>query len=348
MLKITAGIILALALLVADGPSMAQKKKPEVKPGAAKAKKTPKKAGPKQGPAVQMPGDNGKVGVNYRLGARGEELVFTLEKAEFASRAVLADSTLFANPGQRLLILSYAVQNPANADRFFFNQSFSLTAVSPDNKNFVCERAGIHPDRRDNLSLQLKPAQKVRALAVLQIHPKGPVNKLIVQRGMGTPVLRYDLRDKVKPFAGAFASDDGLDVLEVGKAKLSVPFELGPFDINVEKTEESTTAVDGIDPESGKKLIMATVSAKNAGKQSQIMHGSILAARLLDENGEEITFRVMAKMSSGDSFNQMLEPAQQVRFRLFFEAGSRSKPVSLALKEQSSSRSVAVALEPAK
>jgi hypothetical protein len=40
---------------------------------------------PKQG-AVQMPGDNGKVGTPYMLGKKGEELVFTLEKAEFASR----------------------------------------------------------------------------------------------------------------------------------------------------------------------------------------------------------------------------------------------------------------------
>ena len=333
----------ALAVLSLSPPVTAQKKKPVVKAAVAKVKKTPPKAGLNQGPAVQMPGDNGKVGVHYRLGG-GEELVFTLEKAEFASRAILADSTLFANPGQRLLILSYAVQNPANADRFFFNQSFKFTVVSPDDKNLVCDTAGIHPDRLDRLSLQLKPAQKVRALAVIQIHPKGPVNKLIVQRGEGTPVLRYDLRDKVKPFAGAFASDDGLDMLDVGRAKISAPFGLGPFDINVEKVEESTTAVDGIDPESGKKLVMATVSVKNAGKQNQIMHGSILVARLLDENGEEMTFRTMAKMSSGDSFNQMIEPAQQVRFRLVFESGLRAKPVSLTLKEQSSERSVGVSL----
>ena len=31
-----------------------------------------------QGPAVQMPGDNGKVGVPYSLGAKGKEIVFTL------------------------------------------------------------------------------------------------------------------------------------------------------------------------------------------------------------------------------------------------------------------------------
>ena len=348
MVKCIAVFVTALSILNLGLPVSAQKKKPAGKQAAAKTKKTLPKAGTKQGPAVQMPGDNGKVGVNYRLGAGGEELVFTLEKAEFASRAVLADSTIFANPGQRLLILSYAVQNPANADRFFFNQSFTLTAVSPDDKNFVCDIAGIHPDRRDHLSLQLKPAQKVRALAVIQIHPKGPVNKLIVQRGTGTPVLRYDLRDKVKPFAGAFASDDGLDMRDVGKAKTSVQFELGPFDINVEKIEESTAAVESIELDSGKKLVMATVSVKNASKQSQGMHESILAARLLDENGEEMVFRTMAKMSSGDQFNQMIEPAQPARFRLVFEGGLRSKPLSLRLREQSSERSVAVSLEPTK
>jgi hypothetical protein len=341
-------IIAALLTAAVSTPGAAQKKKPAVKPTAAKTKKAPPKAGLKQGPAVQMPGDNGKVGINYRLGEKGSELVFTLEKAEFASRVVLAESTLFANPGQRLLILSYAVQNPASADRFFFNQSFKFTVVSPDDKNLVCDVAGIHPVRLDTLSLQLKPAQKVRALAVMQVHPKGPVNKLIVQRGEGTPVLRYDLRDKVKSFTSAFAAEDGFDILDVGKAKLSAPFELGYYDINVEKVEESTAAVDGIQPESGSKLIMATVSLKNATNQNAHMHGSIVTAKALDDNGEELTWRAMAKMSSGDAFNQFIAPGQQARLRLIFEAGLRSKPVSITLTEQHSSRSVAVSLGTAK
>ncbi|HJP83126.1 MAG TPA: hypothetical protein VJ835_06425, partial [Fimbriimonadaceae bacterium] len=184
-------------------------------------------------PAVQMPGDNGKVAIPYQMGKKGDELVFTLEKVEFVSRVLTKDREQFPEDGKRLLVVTYAVQNPSAVDRQFFAQSFSFTVVSPDDENFVTDGmtgspiVAYHPDRRDRLSLALKPAQKVRAFAVIQIHPKGPVNKLIIQRGKGTPVLRYDLKDKVKPLAGAFSASKGLDILDVGVGAVAAPFDLG-------------------------------------------------------------------------------------------------------------------------
>src|SRR5687768_12121148 len=151
---------------------------------------------PGQG-AVQLPGDNGKIGTPYQLGKKGDELVFTLEKAEFASRFFRAEDAGFPDAGKRLLVLTYAIQNPGTGDRNFSNQSFAFTVVSPDDENYLCDGAtangwaAYHPERRDRMNMQLKPAQKVRALVAIEIHPKGPVNKLIVQRGKGTPVLRY-------------------------------------------------------------------------------------------------------------------------------------------------------------
>src|SRR5690349_16902488 len=94
------------------------------------------KTAPVQG-AVQMPGDNGKIGTPYMLGKKGEELVFTLEKAEFASRLFHKQDAFFPDEGKRLLVLTYAIQNPSSSgDRPFSNQSFSFTVVSPDDENF--------------------------------------------------------------------------------------------------------------------------------------------------------------------------------------------------------------------
>src|SRR5690242_14612698 len=77
-----------------------------------------------KGPAVQMPGDAGKVGVPYMLGAKGDELVFTLEKAEFAARTFVSDDAVWAGDGERLLIVTVAVQNPGKTDRYFSHGLF--------------------------------------------------------------------------------------------------------------------------------------------------------------------------------------------------------------------------------
>src|SRR5262245_6636852 len=87
-------------------------------------------------PAVQMPGDNGKDGIPYVMGEKDQALVYTLEKAEFASRTFLADDAVFAEPDQRLLVLSFAVQNPGKADMQFNGAAFKFTVVSPDDKNY--------------------------------------------------------------------------------------------------------------------------------------------------------------------------------------------------------------------
>src|SRR5258708_35903084 len=84
-----------------------------------------------QGPAVQMPGDNGKAGVPYVLGPKGQEFVFTLEKAEFAHRAFIQDNAMWAGENQRVLILWFAVQNPGKADRNFSGLTFQLAVGSP-------------------------------------------------------------------------------------------------------------------------------------------------------------------------------------------------------------------------
>ena len=65
---------------------------------------------------------------------------------------------------------------------------------------------------------------------------------------------------------------------------------------------------------------------------------------MTDENGEALPNYDMLKMSGPDKFNMMIDPGAQVRFRLVFTAATASKPVSLALREQASDRTVVVAL----
>jgi hypothetical protein len=295
-------------------------------------------------PAVQMPGDNGKVGVPYSMGKAGDELVFTLEKAEFAVRAITHDNGIFAYENQRLLIVTYAVQNPAKADRQFHGSSFKFTVVSPDDQNYVAPQYAYHPDKLDWMQLNLKPAQKVRAWFAVQIHPRGVVNKLIVQRGEGTKVLRYDLRDKVKPFIGPWAAENKVDILEIGKAKPATVIPMGWFDINVEKVEEIAES-PGFKAEEGNKLVVATITIKNVSKWKPAFGDGFITTKLYDENGEEGQFLAFAKMSGLDKpAHGNMEPDQQMRVRYVFEVPTAMKPTYIRLWEASSGRSVDILL----
>jgi len=293
--------------------------------------------------AVQMPGDNGKVGTPYLLGKKGEELVFTLEKAEFASRLFHKQDALFPDEGKRLLILTYAVQNPSSTgDRPFFNQSFSFTVVSPDDENFVCDgiaangMAAIHPDRRDQLNIALKPAQKVRAIVAIEMHPKGPVNKIIVQRGKGTPVLRYDLKDKVAPMTGCFATNEGKDMLEVGAALMTQTVDLGPWDIVVEKMADEPVAIGDFSVDPGHKYVVLTVTVKNASMTPYTLTNNLILYKPVDADGSDIPeSRYWAKGSTPERFTSAaVEPGAQVRVRLLFHVPLLTKLSKITFRDQ--------------
>jgi hypothetical protein len=324
--------------------------------GMAFGQGTKPKPKPTQG-AVQMPGDNGKVGTPYQLGAKGEELVLTLEKAEFASRIVLNNDVGYPDADKRLLILTIAVQNPSNTERNFSNQSFAFTVVSPDDQNYLCDGladngwAAVHPDRRERMNMQLKPAQKIRALVAIEMHAKGPVNKLIVQRGKGTPVLRYDLKGKVAPMKGAFASSDGMDMLPIGATTLNAVADLGPWDITVEKVADEPGAIGEHTPDSGNKWIVFTVVIKNASMTPFTIHRDLILTKVTDTDGGALAeSRIWVKNSTGDDFTAtQLDPGAQVRVRMIYQASVATKVATLTLTDlQYSGRSVNVKLEEAK
>jgi hypothetical protein len=205
--------------------------------------------------------------------------------------------------------------------------------------------AAYHPDKKEPQSVQVKPAQKVRAVAVVRIHPTGPINKLIVQRHKGTPVLRYDLKEKVMPQKGAFSAENGIDSLSVGKSMLTVPFELGSWDVVVEKMEQAPDLTGFSSLGTAKKYISLTVQIKNAGFTPAGMHSSLIVPKMVDEDGSE-SASGMFKNSSAEPFNNSaIDPGATARFRLVFTAGLATVPVKVGLKEQWSGRTVEVLLK---
>ena len=301
-------------------------------PGQAKP---PAKAG------GQMPGGSGKIGTPYKLGPKDQELHFTLEKVEFLTRFMIDSDTILADPDHRLLAITFAVQNPGKTDRNFGEREFKFTVVSPDDENYVVTAPVVQPDRRTPINMMLKPVQKVRAIAYLPIHPKGPVNKLIVQRGDKTPVLRYDLHDLVKPLASPFAADEGKSSINPGVVAMKVPFELGPFDFTIDSMEELPKVGD-YDPGEGKKVVVFHM-VLNAVSMVKWWSTGNMQPKLIDEDGSEINPAALLKNSSDENFFTNPEAGATLKFRVLFYAG-QAKLLKLVLFDSTGGRSVVLPL----
>jgi hypothetical protein len=319
---------LTIVSMVLAVTANAQGSKPQPKPAQA-------------GPATPMPGQGGKIGTPYRLGPKGKELHFTLERAEFATRFMIDSDTICANPDHRLLVLTFAVQNPAKTDTMLNEREFKMTVVSPDDENYVVENAIVQPDRRTAINMALKPAQKVRAMAYVMIHPQGPVNKLIVERGTGNPVLRYDLHDLVKPLTGPFALDK-VGSINPGVGVLKVPFELGPFDF----TFDSMEVVPGwgdYNPGDGKKVVVFHMVMNNVSMIKWWSTGNY-SYKLFDDDGDELAPPAILKNSSDENFYTNPEPNNPTKYRVLFYVPAAAKLTKFVLTDSQSGRSVAIPL----
>jgi hypothetical protein len=302
--------------------------------------------GAKSKPATQtgatpMPGQGGKIGTPYKLGPKGKELYFTLEKAEFATRFMIDSDTVLANPDHRLLVITFAVQNPAKTDTNLGEREFKMTVVSPDDENYVVENAMVQPDRRTSINMPLKPAQKVHAIAYVMIHPQGPVNKLIIERGTGNPVLRYDLHELVKPLTGPFALDKAGSI-NPGVGVIKVPFELGPFDFTFDSMEDVPGWGDW-NPGDGKKVVVFHMTLNNVSLLKWWSTGDYVV-KLYDEDGDEMASAAILKNSSDENFYTNPEPNNPMKFRVLFYAPATAKLTKLVLSDNLSGRSVAIPL----
>lgn len=313
--------------------------KPKVKPTGTKPAQTRPLLG-----TAQLPGDDGQLNVPYSMGNKGAELNFTLESAEFSDRAQFADGAVHPTADQKLLILTFAVQNPLKTeDRLIWN-SFKFTVVSPDDQNQEFGGYLYHPEHKTRFESTLKPAQKVKAMIAIPIHAVGPVNKLMVRRGEG-PLLRYDLRGKVKPLVGPFATNEGIDIAKEGNATLNAPFAHGQLDWTVESVEAVNEPVGRYKAGDGEKMFIVTMTAKNAGLTKFPVTWNTLRPTMKDADGEPFEWlQDFVGMSSGKTISTELEPNDTIRGKLVFRGSANAKPAKLTLLDGKTNRTIVIKL----
>ena len=151
---------------------------------------------------TQLAGDWGEFGKAYTLD-KDDPIVFTLRDVAVASQQTVAmcDDEFTPEEGNIFLMVKYTLHNPQHDDYpVTGNGSFIVfTLVDADGKNYThCNYAALEKDNSNLDGVRLKPAQKVDVFTLIEVPKNAKIHKLIVEPYESEPVVRYDLREKLK------------------------------------------------------------------------------------------------------------------------------------------------------
>ena len=289
---------------------------------------------------VQLPGDNGKLGTTYQLGPKGSELHFNLESASFATSFANPEELVVAGEKQRLLILTFTVQNPQKTESNLSWNTFKFTVVSPDDENTDYRGYVYNSQKLTHVSQNLKPAQKLKCMIAIPIYEKGPVPKLIVQKS-DSPVLRYNLTDKVAKLTSVFAPN-GVDMSDNGGVLATgVPTDMGPYKITIDKVEMSKTPINGYRLNDGEFFLLVTATVAN--NQLKPVSLSWPYFVLIADDGSGLKNKwagYLIAAQSGDTFQTELPEGEKATVRFLFQIREPYAPKTIKFMHEPTKRFV--------
>jgi hypothetical protein len=337
--------LLGLSLLTAGvtptSPAHAQKaggKKPPVNKTVAAAKPAPAKSGPIVLGTTQMAGDFGQFGTTYTIG-KNNPINFTLKSAEYTTARFNADtSSVVPDKDQKLLVLHYTIHNPQPREQRYYWADMKFTAVDSQDTNHEFAQAVTREGTSQSVEISLKPAQKLEVQTAIVVPANGVVPKLIVQREEGAPVIRYDLRGKVKPLPAPIA--DPADTSGATVRKAAIPAEAGAyypfgvFDFQFESAAYTTEALRSDGPGDGNRYLTATFRIKNATGTPQRYYWATFEPELRDSDGEKVEYpQILLKGTRNDDAEGNLAPGEETRIRFVFVLPQKTGGKTLTLSE---------------
>lgn len=294
------------------------------------AKKPPAKPGKPSKPfpprvvkgTTQLAGDNGQFGVTYTIGSENSFNI-TLNSAEFSVAPIHLSEFTYAPAGnEKLLVLHYTIQNPNNRDLTYDLNSLKFTVVDADDTNHTFIELVGKEKTEKILEIGLKPAQKVDAFTAIFVPAKGAVPKLIVEHPVGGPVLRYDLRGKVKGLPAPFADPSdksGATALEEVSAETGNFYPMKDIAFKLVSTSYSSQTLGDYELEEGKRLFIATFILKNQTTMDKSYGDNTVIPRLMQADGENVDYTgSLYKANKDEVAGGTLKPAEEVTLRAIF------------------------------
>ncbi len=297
---------------------------------------------------AQLVGGAGELGKTYTVGTQNP-LNFTLKSAEFSvKRLDIGSSRFVPEVSEKLLILRFTVQNPQKKDLEFSTTNLRFTAVDGKDVNSSPEPYGSPYIAREGefvpLKVRLKPAQKIDAYAVLTVSSAGVIPKLIIQSSGNDqmPVVRYDLKDKVKALPAPYkdpSDPSGATTLNSINAKAGeyVPMRFSSLrldSLSFVSTFDKRTAPDG------KRWLLLSLSIKNevatSGSNLDVGPCSFEVLFTASDDETESDQRCglnLYKSAREEPLASAVPPGGELRFRMVFVVPNDIGGKSLAVTE---------------
>ena len=223
---------------------------------------------------------------------------------------------------QKLLVLHYSVQNPTPRDLSLYWGDMTFTAVDAKDVNHKFVGNISREGTTDELNLSLKPAQRIDVYTAILVPAGGEVPKLIVEREAGAPVIRYDLRGKVKGIPAPFAdpSDStGATARSEIPAAVGINYPTGEYDIRLDSVGYTKQTISGREPGAGTRFFTAIFTIKNRTTSDKEYYWGYFAPEVIDADGEKVAYNQQLMKATRDEIaNGKLKPGEEARVRFFF------------------------------
>ncbi|HEX3000432.1 MAG TPA: hypothetical protein VHR86_09390, partial [Armatimonadota bacterium] len=320
---------------------------------AATAKKAPvKKTAAKKAPASstnkattgtqQLKGGWGEFGSTYTTPNKECPWNVTLKSAEYSVETLnIGDMTFVPKGNEKILVLHLTMHNPQPRESVLRFDTIHFTAVDTEANNYEdINNIGAEKDR-SSVDQGSKPAQKTEIYTALVVPAKAQLTKLMLQQDDNGPVIRYDLRGKIKPLPAVYADPadkSGLTALEIVPAQFGTSYFTGPFTVTVEGTSLSDKQQLGeMELGEGKQFFIVNLSAKNVSVSKQMLRFDTFTLKPMDADGAASEGSVdLLRASSDKPLSVEVEPGQELkcRFYMVVEKDLKLKSMDLGFSEE--------------
>ncbi len=338
--------LLPLAILVsaiAVGSAFGAAKKPVAKKPVAKSavKPAPK---PAPRPAIisstQLKGDQAKFEQEYSLG-KDSPINIVVHSAEYSvARVVTSGEMDFPMANEKYLIVKMTLRNPQPSELFIRYDSLKITAITADSVNFDCQNWVLTGG--NSLSMTVKPAQKIEAVAYIKVPANENIPKLMF-KSSDDLVLRYDLRDKIKPLVAPFADSSdpkGATALATVPGQLGAYCDLGEWDFKLDSAAYTTEPPKetSLNDENNHYLVISG-SFKNGGPAEYYFRYDSVAPTVTTADGDDIESRGMMELASRHEWVALnMKKNQEIKVRIYFEMSKDVTPKVFTMKMQDGTR----------
>jgi len=291
----------------------------------------------------QMPGQWGEFGKEYTIGGTSP-MNFALISAEYSVAQVKIGKEVFCPlASEKFLVLHYTIHNPQKtAQQATFN-TLRFTAVGASSDSYkYSEKVAQEKDSKP-LNMSLKPAQKIEAYTYIRVAAEGVIPKLIVERGSNNPVVRFDLRDKIKPLTAPFADPadtTGSTALTEVPAQMDTYYPLGDNDLKVISASYTDQPVVKEKPAKGFRFMVVTVSIKNMDVKERKVGWKTFNPKLVAEDGEELKWKEALVHATRPEalIDVTAKPGQELQARFYFQVRTDTPAKTLSIREGSKGR----------